>query len=210
VFKSFKLLTVFLKRSRELEREPLHPRRRLCSHPEPGGSGEGGSRRDACGGQGAADGPGLFAAAMRNASEGEARKPHGGFSGGAGADRSIKLELDIQKDRMGKLIGTNGQTIKNIQEKVSTVRLNTPGKDDAASDEYKFVAVTLKGKASDVFKASKMVHDVATACLAVLTFRIGAASCPCPSRPAAAMPRRARAVRCGRCEFRIVRALLRC
>jgi hypothetical protein len=121
---------------------------------------------------------------MRNTSEGaEARKPHGGSAGGAGADRSIKLELDIQKERMGKLIGTNGQTIKNIQEKVSTVRLNTPGKDDAASDEYKFVAVTLKGKASDVFKASKMVHDVATACLAVLTFRIGAASFPCPSRP---------------------------
>ena len=47
-----------------------------------------------------------------------------------------------------------------------------PAKDDAASDDYKFVAVTLKGKASDVFKASKMVHDVATACLAVLTFRI--------------------------------------
>ena len=129
---------------------------------------------------------------MRNTSEGaEARKPHGGSAGGAGADRSIKLELDIQKERMGKLIGTNGQTIKNIQEKVSTVRVITPGKDDAASDEYKFVAVTLKGKASDVFKASKMIHDVATACLAVLTFRIGAASCPCPSRPAAAIPRRA-------------------
>jgi predicted RNA-binding protein YlqC (UPF0109 family) len=121
---------------------------------------------------------------MRNTSEGaEARKPHGGSAGGAGADRSIKLELDIQKERMGKLIGTNGQTIKNIQEKVSTVRVITPGKDDAASDEYKFVAVTLKGKASDVFKASKMIHDVATACLAVLTFRIGAASFPCPSRP---------------------------
>ena len=89
---------------------------------------------------------------------------------------AIKLELDIQKDRMGKLIGTNGQTIKNIQQQVSAVRLNTPTKDDAASDEYKFVAVTLKGKAADVFKASKMVHDVATACLAVLTFRIGAAS----------------------------------
>lgn len=121
---------------------------------------------------------------MRNTSEGaEARKPHGGSAGGAGADRSIKLELDIQKERMGKLIGTNSQTVKNIQEKVSTVRVITPGKDDAASDEYKLVAVMLKGKASDVFKASKMIHDVATACLAVLTFRIGAASFPCPSRP---------------------------
>ena len=101
---------------------------------------------------------------MRNTSEGaEARKPHGGSAGGAGADRSTKLELDIQKERMGKLIGTNSQTVKNIQEKVSTVRVITPGKDDAASDEYKLVAVMLKGKASDVFKASKMIHDVATA-----------------------------------------------
>jgi len=98
-------------------------------------------------------------------------------------DGAAAVGVQLARTARHKLIGTNGQTIKNIQEKVSTVRVITPGKDDAASDEYKFVAVTLKGKASDVFKASKMIHDVATACLAVLTFRIGAASFPCPSRP---------------------------
>jgi hypothetical protein len=98
-------------------------------------------------------------------------KPHGGAAS-HGADRQVTLELDIQKERMGKLIGTNGQTIKGIQQHVHTVKLLTPTKDDAASDEYKFVAVKIVGKAADVFKAAKMVHDVATACLAVLTSKI--------------------------------------
>ena len=113
-------------------------------------------------------------AETRDASHGAAAgKPHGGAAGGNyGADRQIKMELDIQKDRMGKLIGTSGQTIKSIQQKVHPVKLNAPTKDDAASDEYKFVAVTLTGKATEVFKACEMVHDVATACLAVLTCSI--------------------------------------
>ena len=81
-----------------------------------------------------------------------------GTAGGSfGAARRIKLELDIQKERMGKLIGTNGQTIKGIQQQVQDVRLETPTKDDAAGDKYKFVAVTIAGRASDVFKAGKMV-----------------------------------------------------
>jgi hypothetical protein len=89
-----------------------------------------------------------------------------------GAERTIRVELDIQKERMGKLIGTEGKTIKSIQQQVAPVKLNAPTKDDAASDEYKFVAVTLSGKANEVFKACKMVHDVATACLAVLSTTI--------------------------------------
>ena len=113
-------------------------------------------------------------ASRGDASHGAASgKPHGGGAGGNhGADRQITLELDIQKERMGKLIGTNGQTIKGIQQQVHTVKLLTPTKDDAASDEYKFVAVKIVGKTTDVFKAAKMVHDVATACLAVLTSKI--------------------------------------
>ncbi len=173
-----------------------------------GGSRGGGGSQGAGAGSGAVRGwrrPGVGARrvhAMRNAEAGgAARKPHGGAGGNWSADRSIKLELDIQKDRMGKLIGTNGQTIKNIQQQVSAVRLDTPTKDDAASDEYKFVAVTLKGKATDVFKASKMVHDVATACLAVLTFRIGAASHPpYPRTRCAVLPAPSCPVR-GRCWF---------
>ena len=103
------------------------------------------------------------------------RMSHGstGTAGGSfGAARRIKLELDIQKERMGKLIGTNGQTIKGIQQQVQDVRLETPTKDDAAGDKYKFVAVTIAGRASDVFKAGKMVDGVATACLAVVTAAI--------------------------------------
>jgi hypothetical protein len=95
-------------------------------------------------------------------------KPHGNTAGNFGADRVIKVELDIQKERMGKLIGTNGQTIKGIQQQAGGVKLMTPTRDNAASDEYRFVAVTLQGRATEVFKAAKLIHDVATACLAVL------------------------------------------
>ncbi|EKX47380.1 hypothetical protein GUITHDRAFT_137554 [Guillardia theta CCMP2712] len=85
------------------------------------------------------------------------------------ADKNIRLELDIQKEKMGKLIGTGGKTIQLIQQKVSTIQMKTPSKEDTGNDEFKFVPVQLQGRAQDVFKAAQMVDEVATACLAVLS-----------------------------------------
>ena len=57
-------------------------------------------------------------AETRDASHGAAAgKPHGGAAGGNyGADRQIKMELDIQKDRMGKLNGTS-ECEEEVKEK---------------------------------------------------------------------------------------------
>eukprot|EP00960_Hanusia_phi_P051500 760845-Hanusia_phi.AAC.6 len=84
-------------------------------------------------------------------------------------DRNIRLELDIQKEKMGKLIGTGGKTIQLIQQKVSSIQMKTPSKEDTGNEEFKFVPVQLQGRAQDVFKAAQMVDEVATACLAVLS-----------------------------------------
>ena len=94
------------------------------------------------------------------------------FTGFGAADRTVRLELDIQKERMGKLIGTGGKTIREIQQRAPSINFRTPGKDDTGGNDYKFVPVILTGKAQEVFKAAILVDDVATACLAVLTVQL--------------------------------------
>jgi hypothetical protein len=82
-----------------------------------------------------------------------------------------ELQLDILKEQMGKLIGTGGKTIQNIQQQNPKCKIQTPPKEDqaskiqAAKDEYKFVPVILSGKDQDVFKMAKMVDDVVDVCL---------------------------------------------
>ena len=80
-----------------------------------------------------------------------------------------ELQLDILKDQMGKLIGTGGKTIQNIQQQNPKCKIQTPPKEDQTSklqkDEYKFVPVILSGKDLDVFKMAKMVEDVVDICL---------------------------------------------
>lgn len=70
---------------------------------------------------------------------------------------------------MGKLIGTGGKTIQNIQQQNPKCKIQTPPKEDQVSkiqkDEYKFVPVVLSGKDQDVFKMAKMVEDVVDVCL---------------------------------------------
>mmetsp|Transcript_68624 Transcript_68624/g.143185 ORF Transcript_68624/g.143185 Transcript_68624/m.143185 type:complete len:371 (+) Transcript_68624:152-1264(+) len=100
------------------------------------------------------------------------------YTGVGAAEKLVRLELDIQKERMGKLIGTGGKTIKEIQQRAPTINFRTPGKDDAGGNEYKFVPVILSGRAQDVFKAAVMVDDVATACLAVLAVQIAPRDVP--------------------------------
>ena len=67
----------------------------------------------------------------------EARDASQGAAGGGG-DRQIRVELDVEKAKMRKLIGTKGETIKNIQSHCANVKLMTPGKDDASSDELRY------------------------------------------------------------------------
>ena len=67
----------------------------------------------------------------------EARDASQGAAGGGG-ERQIRVELDIEKAKMRKLIGTKGETIKNIQSQCANVKLMTPGKDDASSDELRY------------------------------------------------------------------------
>jgi hypothetical protein len=80
-----------------------------------------------------------------------------------------ELQLDILKEQMGKLIGTGGKTIQNIQLQNPKCKIQTPPKEDQVSkiqkDEYKFVPVVLSGKDQDVFKMAKMVEDVVDVCL---------------------------------------------
>lgn len=101
---------------------------------------------------------------------------HGNAAGGSGKrhaqDRTVKLELDIQKSQMGKLIGTGGKTIQNIQQRAQTIQLRTPWKEDVEKIDGKFVSVVLHGRAGDVFKCAENVAQVVDICLAVLSVSI--------------------------------------
>ena len=41
-----------------------------------------------------------------------------------------RLELDIQKEKMGKLIGTQGKTIQAVQLRAQNITLRTPSKEE--------------------------------------------------------------------------------
>jgi hypothetical protein len=83
-------------------------------------------------------------------------------------DRYIRLELDIQKEKMGKLIGTGGKTIQGIQQRAHNTTIRTPSKEDTEQRDNQFVTIILSGKATDAFNTSQLIANVVEICLAVL------------------------------------------
>jgi hypothetical protein len=85
------------------------------------------------------------------------------------AAKAVKLELDLERGKMGKLIGVGGKTIQVIQQRAPGVHLRTPTKDETGNSDYKFVPVTITGRSDQAFMAAFLVNDVSPVCLAVLT-----------------------------------------
>ncbi len=84
------------------------------------------------------------------------------------SERYIRLELDIQKEKMGKLIGTGGKTIQGIQQRAQNTVIRTPSKEDTEQRDNQFVTIILSGKANDAFNTSQLIANVVEICLAVL------------------------------------------
>ncbi|KAJ1484537.1 hypothetical protein T484DRAFT_1796708, partial [Baffinella frigidus] len=94
------------------------------------------------------------------------------------AAKAVKLDLDLERGKMGKLIGPGGKTIQGIQQRVLGVQLRTPNKDETGNGDYKFVPVTIIGRSDEAFKAAFLVNDVSPVCLAVLTAQMKPADTP--------------------------------
>ena len=76
----------------------------------------------------------------------ESRPGGGGQAPPAVAAKAVKLELDLERGKMGKLIGVGGKTIQVIQQRAPGVHLRTPTKDETGNSDYKFVPVTITGR----------------------------------------------------------------